>query len=173
MVFGRYPTDASGYELLREVGHGATATVWAGRAKGCGEYVAVKMFFLDHMKKDKVGSPAKRHHGCSSLPFPLKVHMPPAATARSVDEPQHARFVSTASVVSCTGPGGARGADDALAATSSHPTGAGALPGVRLKSFLEKSKHCSLICLECLTWVQHFQHGEHSRRSRGCMLMPW
>lgn len=50
----RYPAEASAYDLLSEVGHGATATVWSARARGCGEYVAVKMFFLDHMKEDKV-----------------------------------------------------------------------------------------------------------------------
>ena len=36
------------------MGHGATATVWAARAKATGEFVAVKMFYLAHLKGDKV-----------------------------------------------------------------------------------------------------------------------
>lgn len=50
----RYPAEAAGYDLQHEVGHGATATVWAARAKACGDFVAVKMFYLDRLKGDKV-----------------------------------------------------------------------------------------------------------------------
>jgi hypothetical protein len=50
----RYPTEAAGYDLQHEVGRGATASVWAAHAKACQEVVAVKMFYLDRLKGDKV-----------------------------------------------------------------------------------------------------------------------
>lgn len=59
----RYPAEAAGYELQHEVGRGATATVWAARATTCGEFVAVKMFYIDRLKGDKVGS---LQHRCNA-----------------------------------------------------------------------------------------------------------
>ena len=72
----KYPTDASSYELLEEVGTGVSATVWRARCAANDEIVAVKVLDLEEHEPEHLDEIRREAQTMSMLSHPnlVKYH---------------------------------------------------------------------------------------------------
>jgi serine/threonine-protein kinase OSR1/STK39 len=72
----RYPTDAGAYDLIEEIGHGVSATVWRAECKGTGETVAIKVLDLEEHEPEHLDEIRREAQTMSMLSHPnlVKYH---------------------------------------------------------------------------------------------------